>query len=576
MDTIATAPSERQAEALRAILSIGDMVHAAGDLADLMERAVEAVVTFTGYASCAFFDHDEAAGVLRALSWRGFSAEIMAQARVLPVDGSLTGQAVRSGAVVSTADLAADRRLEPRTRAALEREGFTEVVSVPVLWRGRAIGALNVIRRQPVVLDPVERATLLAIGKTVGLAMANRRHLGEVEAEVRQRRAAERELGLFRFAVEQASDALALVRDDGGVVYANPALLAAIGRESAAGLRLADLAGASGPLADLAAGGPAPAGLAEIVTRDRAGTARIQEVGVSRLTQGGENLWCLLMRDVTAHRRQELELREARDRAQAADRAKSQFLANMSHELRTPLNGILGLSELLIDEQTDPVNADRLRVVHRSGEALLAMIDDVLEFARTESGILVLHPAPFDPAALLREQAGLFGLHLAGGEVELLVEADQSLPPRLVGDAGRIRQVLASLVGNAVKFTERGQVLLAARCLRTEAAWSLELSVSDSGPGIAPGLQAEVFRPFVQADGSDTRRHGGAGLGLAIARGLVEGMGGSVTLDSAPGRGTTVTVVLPVTSAEPAPAPAGRHAAGTDCSRESGLRPCCD
>ena len=256
-------------------------------------------------------------------------------------------------------------------------------------------------------------------------------------------------------------------------------------------------------------------------------------------------------------------LERAKQEAEAANLAKSSFLAIMSHEIRTPMFGVVGAAELLSRGELDQRQRRLVHTVQSSAAALLRIIDDVLDFSKIEAGRMELERAPFSLAAVLdaavetlRPQAAAKGLALTGA-----VAADT--PDRLIGDETRVRQILLNLLGNAVKFTERGSVSAAARL----EAGSLVLTVADSGIGIEPAELQRLFRPFTQADTSTTRRFGGSGLGLSIVRRLAQLMGGDVAVESTPGRGSTFTVTLTVEVAEPMPpAAVAQGLAGLDAA----------
>jgi signal transduction histidine kinase/FixJ family two-component response regulator/HPt (histidine-containing phosphotransfer) domain-containing protein len=243
------------------------------------------------------------------------------------------------------------------------------------------------------------------------------------------------------------------------------------------------------------------------------------------------------MRDLT---RSNTELMEARDAANAASREKSAFLARMSHEIRTPMNGVMGMTELLLGTELDERQRGFLVTVQRSAEALLHIIDDILDYTKIEAGKLDLESIQFDPRETLRETIDLLAEIAARKRVPLVARVDEGVPPRVVGDPTRVRQVLTNLVGNALKFTERGcvNVTLGVAELHDHTA-VLRFEVEDTGIGIPREAQARVFEMFAQADGSTTRRYGGTGLGLAIVRQLTTLMGGEVGLESEPGTGST-------------------------------------
>ena len=233
------------------------------------------------------------------------------------------------------------------------------------------------------------------------------------------------------------------------------------------------------------------------------------------------------------------ELGRARRAAEQASAAKGQFLANMSHEIRTPLNGVIGITEVALRSDPPQRLREQLEMIQASGESLMTLVDDVLDFSRAEAGRIELRSEPFAPRALLGQTASALQVDAAAAGIDLQLRIAADVPELLVGDPGRLRQVLVNLLGNAVKFTPSGWVRLAVALRHSDdAAVKLRFEVVDSGIGIAADRQAAIFEAFTQIDASHTRRHGGAGLGLAISARLVELMGGRLRLDSRPGRGS--------------------------------------
>ena len=380
----------------------------------------------------------------------------------------------------------------------------------------------------------------------VGLAWRNLR--------IRQRREREIEETIrnderrFRNVVETAFDAVVTTDEQGRIATWNrqaEKLFGWHGDEAIGTAKLAEIiprrSTAECPVASDAAEPDAPAReYIETIAYHRDGTAFPVEVAISETQSGDTYQQSVFVRDIRARKAQEARLQQAKEAAEAGSRAKSEFLATMSHEIRTPMNGVLGMTELLLGSGLNAQQRHYAETAHRSGRALLDIINNILDFSKIEANKLQLALSPFDLQEIVEDVLQMVAEQARGKHLALLSDIPAGIGGDLVGDGPRLRQVLLNLVGNAVKFTEHGEIVIRLRPL-TEGRDGVCISfeVEDSGIGIDTEKLASIFDPFTQADGSSSRRFDGTGLGLAISRQLVALMGGEIGVESEQGGGST-------------------------------------
>jgi PAS domain S-box-containing protein len=353
----------------------------------------------------------------------------------------------------------------------------------------------------------------------------------------------------FRAILDQIEDACAVVDRAGNYRFVNDAFCRLFGRtrDSLIGTNFKDNSGSEARVSALRAaytevwrtGTPVKAfeyrAVVNGVTRSLE-----QSVSLDRDADGQPVGFLTVIRDCSDRARAQQELAQATQVAEDANRAKSEFLANMSHEIRTPMNGIIGMTELALDTDLTPYQLDCLNTVRTSALSLLTILNDILDFSKIESRKLELEAVPFSPADVIGDAVKALSARAHAKGLELLCDISPDAPATIVGDSVRFTQIITNLVGNAIKFTERGHVVVSLReTMRNDSCTKLHVTVTDTGIGIPRDTQGKIFDAFRQADGSTTRKYGGTGLGLAISAMLVQLMGGRIWVESEPGAGSS-------------------------------------
>ena len=297
----------------------------------------------------------------------------------------------------------------------------------------------------------------------------------------------------------------------------------------------------------------------EVVGEKSSGNAFHVDLSLTLLEEPGTGRQTILCtcRDISHRKQMERDLIDAKDAAEAGARTKAEFLATMSHEIRTPMNGVLGITGLLLDTPLTPEQQDYARTLKHSGESLMRIINDILDFSKIESGKMAIEHIPFDLRLTIEDTLELLAPNAQSKHLELVGLIAANLPTAVIGDPGRIRQILSNLIGNAIKFTDTGEVLVQVMPVDEEASGlKLRFEIIDTGVGLTAGAQAKLFQSFTQADSSTARKYGGTGLGLAICKRLTELMGGEIGLYSMPGTGTCVwfTIMLEAQTESSVPA----------------------
>jgi PAS domain S-box-containing protein len=485
-----------------------------------------------------------------------------------PHGQGVVGSCLRSGKITLCNDTENDPRHGPwRERA--QRYGFKALIALPLWCEGTVFGALTIYAPESDAFHSEERNLLEELAADVSYGVETRRRRLEQEKAENALRKSEQD---FRALFDNVSDAVFIIDTECRFLEVNRVACERLGysRDELVRMSIRDIDGSDyadltpDGLARLVAPGQA---LLETVHLRRDGSRFPVEINARMFEYRGAPALLSVARDISERKKAEAEaskraaeLERARAEAERASRAKSEFLAHMSHEIRTPLNGILGMTNLLFETPLDSEQREFGETVRTSGQALLSLVNDLLDISRIEAGRIEIEPTRFDLAACLESTGELMAPQARAKGLQFVFDAEM-VCRGVVGDTGRIRQIVLNLLGNAIKFTEEGHVTLRVRGGEPDNGRAeFHIEVEDTGPGIPPDKAPLLFHNFTQLDSSLVRKHEGAGLGLAISRQLAELMGGSLTLTSLPGRGSTFLLTLPLNTFEedsrlgPAPA----------------------
>ena len=535
-------------------VEVGNALIRNSSLQEILGACVDAIVHHLDAALARIWTLGENGEILELRASAGIDTHIDGPQSRVPVGKLKIGSIAAERQPYLTNSVASDPHVSDQEWA--RREGLVAFAGYPLIVEEQLVGVIAMFTRKPLTESVLQGLASLANGIAAGIARK------QVEESLQHER------NLFRTLINHVPDYIYAKNTHHQFLVANAALAQRMGAAS-----VDALLGKSD--SDFY-----PKELAAQYAADENEVMRSEHGVVNReeSTYGpaGTTIWLLttevpfhdsdgkvlglvgIGRNITDRRAAQAALLDAKEAAEAANRAKSDFLANMSHEIRTPLNGVIGMTGLLLDTDLTAEQRDYAETIRQSGDILLSVINDILDFSKIESGKLTIESSAFDLRLVIEEVADMLTSTAEQHGIDLIIRYPANAPRHFIGDAGRIRQVITNLAGNAVKFTADGYVLIAVEYEgQEEGRVRMRISVTDTGIGIAPDKIGALFEKFTQADSSTTRKYGGTGLGLAISKQLVELMEGSIHVESHLGEGSTFSFTLPLPlGAEQTPAPA--------------------